>query len=242
MRHCDEETLAALALGEPMNDTDAAHLQACAECRAEATAYAGVAARVPAAARVYLEEPPARVWDAIVAQVASESDAAPGSEEPLVLRAPRESRRPRREPSRLFKPWIVAAAAAAGAIVGGVGVGMVVSQPGAVETQLVAQGDLANLATEDAAGTARVERREDGTEVLVIDTTYEEVDGALEVWLIDTDVQGMVSLGFLTADHGEFVIPAGYAVDAFPIVDISVEPPDGDPTHSGDSVTRGILG
>lgn len=28
---------------------------------------------------------------------------------------------------------------------------------------------------------------------------------------------------------------------AFPIVDISAEPLDGVPTHSGDSVTRGVL-
>ena len=82
----------------------------------------------------------------------------------------------------------------------------------------------------------------DGTRVLVVDTTAPQVDDAdLEVWLIDPNIEGMVSLGFLTSDTAEFEIPAGYAVADYPIVDVSVEPRDGVPTHSGDSVTRGVL-
>jgi hypothetical protein len=40
---------------------------------------------------------------------------------------------------------------------------------------------------------------------------------------------------------GRFVIPPGVATDSFPIVDLSIEPADGVPTHSGKSVLRGEL-
>ena len=39
----------------------------------------------------------------------------------------------------------------------------------------------------------------------------------------------------------EFAIPAGVDVGDFPIVDVSLEPFDGDPTHSGDSIVRGQI-
>ncbi len=64
--------------------------------------------------------------------------------------------------------------------------------------------------------------------------------GYLELWLIDPTVTRLVSLGPLRTD-GIYDIPAGVDPAAFPIVDVSVEPVDGDPTHSGDSVLRGEL-
>ena len=66
-------------------------------------------------------------------------------------------------------------------------------------------------------------------------------DGYREVWLIDANVEGMVSLGILDGSSGQFVIPDGVEVGDFPIVDVSWEPLDGDPTHSGDSIVRGQI-
>jgi anti-sigma-K factor RskA len=65
-------------------------------------------------------------------------------------------------------------------------------------------------------------------------------DGFLEVWVIDTAVERLVSLGPARAD-GLYDLPPGLDPQAFPIVDVSVEPIDGDPTHSGDSLLRGQL-
>ena len=65
-------------------------------------------------------------------------------------------------------------------------------------------------------------------------------DGYLELWLIDPTVSRLVSLGPLRAD-GIYDVPAGVDPAQFPIVDVSVEPVDGNPTHSGDSVLRGQL-
>ncbi|WP_062381740.1 anti-sigma factor [Demequina pelophila] len=245
MRHCDDEVLAALAFGDPVGAEDSAHVESCAACRAEvAELRAFQEVLVEAGAEGPLAAPPARVWEGIQAELAQ--DEATGRRPEAILRAEPVSlaeRRARREPRHLFKPWIVGAAAAAGVVVGGVGVGLVMAGGDSSPQQaVVAQAGLADLATERSVGEARVERRDDGTEVLVIETEYAPAEGgALEVWLIEPEIVGMVSLGFLTADAQEFEIPAGYDVAAFPIVDISVEPSDGDPTHSGDSVTRGVL-
>ncbi|WP_062524464.1 anti-sigma factor [Demequina rhizosphaerae] len=237
MRHCDDEVLAALALGEPVDASDAAHVDSCETCAREVAELRELQGTLVDAGTVGpLVAPPDGVWEGIDARVAAEDEADDPSVVPLTA-----GRRPRRVPDRTFAGWVVGAAAAVGVVIGGAVVALALRDSGP-EQSLVATAELADLATEEDAGTALVERRDDGTEVLVIDTAYvPAAEGSLEVWLIDPDVVGMVSLGFLTGDHAEFEIPAGYDVASFPIVDISVEPADGDPTHSGDSITRGIL-
>ncbi len=63
----------------------------------------------------------------------------------------------------------------------------------------------------------------------------------LELWVINGDVSDMHSLGNVTENDGRFALPAGVSADDFPIVDISIEPDDGDETHSGQSVLRGVF-
>jgi anti-sigma-K factor RskA len=65
--------------------------------------------------------------------------------------------------------------------------------------------------------------------------------GFLEVWLIDPSVSRMFALGTLEGDSGSLPIPDGVDIAAYPIVDISLEPYDGSPAHSGDSIARGSL-
>lgn len=62
----------------------------------------------------------------------------------------------------------------------------------------------------------------------------------LELWVINSDVSDMHSLGLITTS-GLFELPEGVTSDGFPIVDISIEPRDGDVKHSGRSVLRGVL-
>lgn len=64
----------------------------------------------------------------------------------------------------------------------------------------------------------------------------------LELWVINGDVSNMFSLGTISQDTGRFPIPYGVTANEYPIVDISIEPEDGDATHSGQSVLRGVLG
>ena len=65
-------------------------------------------------------------------------------------------------------------------------------------------------------------------------------DGYLELWLLDSSATRLVSLGPLR-DDGLYDVPTGVDPGEFPVVDVSVEPVDGDPTHSGQSVLRGQL-
>lgn len=62
----------------------------------------------------------------------------------------------------------------------------------------------------------------------------------LELWMIDTNVKGMVSIGIVD-QAGDYELPTGLRFADFPIVDISSEPYDGNPTHSGHSLLRGTL-
>jgi hypothetical protein len=139
--------------------------------------------------------------------------------------------------------WLIGIAAGVAGIATGAAVVAGLIRDPVATGDVVAQAALTDLASEADAGTAKVEVLDDGTRVLVLDTDFEDIpDAYLEVWLIDPNIEGMVSLGHLTQADEQFVIPEGFDVAAFPIVDISVEPLDGVPTHSGDSVTRGVLG
>ena len=51
-----------------------------------------------------------------------------------------------------------------------------------------------------------------------------------------------MSLGPLPVDGmGEFFLPQGLLAAGYRIIDVSQEPADGDPSHSGVSVVRGAL-
>ena len=66
--------------------------------------------------------------------------------------------------------------------------------------------------------------------------------GIREVWLINLDGTRMVSLGLpARGEEGDFEFPARLLDEGYQIVDISYEPGDGDPAHSGQSLARGTL-
>jgi hypothetical protein len=82
----------------------------------------------------------------------------------------------------------------------------------------------------------------DDQRVLEVDVSdLTKGDGFYEVWLLDANAQRLVSLGLLEGDTGRFPLPDQVDVSEFPVVDVSIEPVDGDPAHSGDSVVRGTL-
>lgn len=246
MSHLDDELLAALAASDSPDTRH--HTASLIEALENAQS----------ADAVTIESPPESVWQGIRSEAflsdddADEADEAGARSSVATLTAERQTRSAQRRSSsaqapsaRARRTWaapgMMAAAAVAG-VLAGVGGTLVVTQSGASAGTTVASAPLADLTTDGSAGEAMVEVRDDGTRVLVVSTDYQPVDDAyLEVWLIDTDVDGMISLGHLTDDSGEFVIPDGFDFTAYPIVDISVEPNDGVPTHSGVSITRGIL-
>ena len=103
------------------------------------------------------------------------------------------------------------------------------------------------LGARSRAGAELVE--EDGRHSIDIvdsDLPDPEAGADLEVWLIRPDAEGnvadLVSLGLVDPDEpGSLTVPSGYDPAAYFVVDISVEPRDGDASHSGRSILRGPL-
>lgn len=237
MEHVDDETLALLALGEAASDADRAHVDACERCGDElATLTSAVAAGRGLTPADALEAPSPQVWQRITADLglgAPLTEAEPG----VGVVTPLRPARPRRT------GWLVAAAAAAGLVVGGVGVQALngVGTPDDAGS-VVARAALEPLPGWDASGAAVVEESDDGELTLVLTLDGQPDDaGFREVWLIDRDVTRLISLGVLEGSEGRFTLPRGVDLADFAVVDVSEEPYDGDPAHSGDSIIRGIL-
>lgn len=221
MKHCDIDDLALIALGEsPLSGDEAAHLAECPECLDEVEHFAAVARAARPA--VTLQSPPNRVWDAIQRDLA---------DVPVLT-------------ARAKRRWTgLAAAAVAGAVIGGGVVAVATQVPGPGES-VVAEAALNPLPDGPDPGTTGVAllTSADGRYTLHVDATdLPTPDGYYEVWLLDPQHTGLVAVG--TIEPGQagavFTVPEGVDVSTFNNVDISVEPFDGDPAHSSVSVLRG---
>jgi hypothetical protein len=260
VQHSDPDVLALVALGERPPAADAEHLLECERCRADVDELR----QVVSAVRVDVRPgppvaPPARVWQDIAAATGVRATprlelpgvpsaaSSPGSPVPRPRSDELALRRRRRAGTGVRALVSVAAAALVVGAVGGV-VGSrlldrepVVAQPSG--RQVVAQVVLSNLqpAATHASGSASVVNTGSGRRLVLDVSQLSPVPGRFyEVWLIDKNVKKMVSLGILDGSTGQFVIPDGVDVSAYPIVDVSVQQP-GDPKHSGDSVLRGVI-
>jgi anti-sigma-K factor RskA len=139
--------------------------------------------------------------------------------------------------------WSLVAAAAAVAVVT---FGATTALLNRDNTETVSSSVLSNegLSPRGAATTANAELKRDGTNFeleVELDDAPTLSNSYLELWIIDRNVAAMVSLGPFRGS-GRYLIPAGVDPGVYPIVDISIEPADGVPTHSGESVVRGTLG
>jgi hypothetical protein len=147
-------------------------------------------------------------------------------------------------------PLWFAAVAAALALLAGVGLGRWgtsgTEAPEAVPPvdtgTVVAAATLTALDSDADRGEASAVRSEDTFAIRVSATELGDGPGVHEVWLINVDGVRMISIGLLASgDEGEFAVPMELIDEGYRIVDISVEPDDGDPTHSGVSLARGEL-
>ncbi|ACQ81712.1 conserved hypothetical protein [Beutenbergia cavernae DSM 12333] len=243
MSHPDREDLSAWAVDGTMPDDAHLHVDSCDECQEELAALR----RIAEAGRMRsgeLATPAPHVWDRIAAELAlSAPSAQPDGAAPPPTTGrpdgdggdPAAETRPRawwRRPTA----WIAAAAFAVGAI-GAVLVERAL-RPGPAE--IIATAELVPLPGWDDAGRADLEVEGQGR-VLAVDLATAPDEGYREVWLISSDLERLISLGVLTGTTGRFDIPDGIDLDDFAIVDVSAEPLDGDPAHSGDSIARGEL-
>jgi hypothetical protein len=240
VQHCTPEQLALAALREPLPDEDAAHLDVCAVCQAEvASLRRGVdAVAVPQlAAPTASVPPPAHVWDAIVA--ATGVSTTPTAE-PAAVPAPSADAEVLPFRSRRRPLLLVAASVVVGAVVGAGAVAVLSDDGDGVEA--VETVALDPLADNDASGRAEVVVRDDGSRALEVQLTAPALtDGYYEVWLIEPSITDMVPLGIARSGTQTFELPPDLDLSEFPLIDVSQEPLDGNPLHSGVSVARGEL-
>ncbi|SNS87413.1 Anti-sigma-K factor rskA [Geodermatophilus saharensis] len=261
MPHCTPEELALAALREPLPDDAAAHLAGCASCTGEVSRlrravdvlavpeladpgppvapppalWAGIAAATgvataPRPGVVAASAPPADpVPDVPPAPLVPAARPEPGPVAPVVPLRPRRSR--------------LLLAAAAALVVGlGIGAGAVALSGRDDDGVAVAEAVLDPLEDSGASGSAAVVEREDGTRVLRVELAADAPpEGYYEAWLLTESVTGLVPLGVVRPGTEDFQLPAGLDLGEYPVVDVSVEPLDGDPAHSGLSVARGQL-
>ena len=164
--------------------------------------------------------PPPELWERIEA----------ATSEPDVVVAFERPRRRRR--------WAGIVLGAAAAVVAIVVAAIAVGDTGDDATVVTAV-DLERLG-ESGAGRAELVEHDDTLQIRLQTEGLDPGDGYLELWLIDPTVSRLVSLGPLR-DDGTYDLPAHLDPAAFPIVDVSIEPVDGNPAHSGNSVLRGEL-
>ncbi len=189
-----------------------------------------------------LVAPPAEVWVGIESALDADRTA-----EPVANIVSISSRR-----NRWIAPALAVAAAAVLAVAGIV----VFSGRGSSTPDVLASAQLAFDADrfdplgENASATVSLIDADNRLE-LTIDQADLPTDlsepADLEIWLIEPDADGnvvdLVSLGVVHPDDDAetFPVPAGYDPAVYTVVDISVEPRDGNHDHSGRSILRGAL-
>lgn len=233
MLHSDADVLALRALGEPIPQGDQDHLASCAHCQSELDQLRAV---VTTARQVGPGDVPAAAPDAVWERIAKDLDLAGDADDraagPSLLR-----------PRRPLRWALVAAAAALVGVVAGIGGAALLSGRGTDPAgRVVASTDLSPVSDAVTHGTATLRDTPGGR---VLDVDLQDLptgSGYVEVWLMNADDGGAVSLGTVDrAGTSALTVPAGLPLDAFPYVDVSFEPWDGDPAHSTDSIARGRL-
>lgn len=263
MSHVSEDRLVDLALGAAPDTAEHDHLVGCLTCTAAHSALVDTVSATRRSGRELLVAPPPRVWDAIRAQldidvatdVATEVDTQIGTradshidtrldtERSLAPVTRIDGRRAGR--SRMPTTWLLAAACVLGILLG-VGGSTVVSrltgEPEPSEVT-VASASLAPLDSPQTMGVASLLDRDEGLRLDVPDLGLDPGDGFLEVWLINRDLTRMISIGVIPVDATGVVLPVSQRLidEGYVIVDISREPFDDQPAHSGDTLVRGEL-
>lgn len=235
--HLTDQQLAEVAVEGSTSDTRVMeHLSGCASCRAGVADLRRLTGLL--SEPVEILAPPASLWSRVEDSI-RESTAEQGS-------APRVSGG--HVARRRRATWGAALAGLAiGAVLGGAAV-TATSNPGDTPDQdptssLVAVGtaDLEPVGRTTMHGEAVMERDQDGNLELHVDVSELADDGYLEVWLRDENATRLVSLGAVTSTSTAVDVPDGLDLDEFPVVDVSHEHFDGDPTHGGETLLAGTM-
>ena len=208
------------------------------------------------------QEPPPGLWDQIAQRIedgaiddeaeseaiehgASEDDAA------LIDLSERRTEAPATtydEPASAdltetsgFSPSLLLVAAAALLIVV-LGASFFLADGGS-NSNVIYAGDISNADLPEAFdGTASVVVEIDDAPMIEISFNDElPSDQLVEVWIMRADLSAWETVGLVEDGVTTWDWPAGFSPEEYPLIDISIEPDDGDPSHSGRSILRGEL-
>lgn len=228
-----DDLVVRAALGEPLTAEERDQLDADPALQDEVARLSEVVALAEEAPEDVVDDASLdHLWAGIAAQAFGDTDTSGA--------APMDADEHSAEviPLRRAAPWVALSAVAAGiAIIAA----LVAVGPFADDAPTpVAVADLAPFADAPVDAVEGQFVTTDGTATLQLDLSAlpPRDDAFYEVWLLDADTGRMVSLGPARPDD-TYALPQGVEVGDYPSVDVSVEPQDGDPTHSGDSVLRG---
>ncbi len=264
-RHPDDDTLAVVALGEHDDADVAGHVAGCGRCRAEVQSLAEVVrvGRSFGGSDEATLMPPRSVWERIAAEVGIDAALLPSTPDRALDVASREtataapithlSEYPSRSAAstaggrgstsgrRPSRTGLVVAASVIGALLGvGATLGWQALDEGS--PAVLASTTLAPLPEKVGTGTAEVRSAGGRRELDLSLDAAAPAEGFLQVWLLSSsDDERMVLLGVLEGGSGSFVLPPGVQLEDYPVVDVSIEPYDGDPLHSRNSLVQGTL-
>lgn len=244
--HAPDDLLALHAMGDPLPEAMGRHVAACRQCQSELDQWADVVATARSTTREDVPLAPSEeVWQGITAELGlSGAYPEPQTSGTAVVAQLVSIDKERR---RWSTSWLVAASVAGiigGAVLTGGGFAFNSSDPESVPVAappIVASTSLAALPKHEGDGQAEIVRTPDGKELVVDVSHLSAGKGFYEVWLIDPETFEMIGLGALSHDAGRFPIPDGLDLSRYTVVDVSLEPFDGDPVHSRDSIVRGEL-
>lgn len=246
MEHTDEETLALMAIGESPSAPDDEHVRTCARCSRELQALSHVAStmKAPGPDERDLLTPPADLWDSIASELhlSTQSRLAPaGSDLPeTAVSHPGDDSRPKRPKARRLGRFGVALAACAALL--GAAAGSTITWWITRDNSSVSAVDGRRLDSLQAssAGYARLSGNNGHRLLKITVEGLPKTSGYFEVWLMDRSHTKLVSMGVLGPD-GSATLPVPDNIDLreYSVVDVSVQPYNGKPDHSGDSLVRG---
>ncbi|MER6678767.1 anti-sigma factor [Streptomyces sp. NPDC000983] len=259
MEHTDDDTLTLVALGQDPSPSVSRHLGECDRCRRELDQLRRVTAamKAPSAEDDDLLEPPAELWDSIARELsldAPDDEATPtDGMHPLAAPLPAaeglaasaepsvNGHRPPDKRRRLARFTVALAACAAllGAAAGST-VTWWITQNNTAEAPSAEDGNRLDSLQANSAGYASLSDS-DGQRTLDITVKgLPETSGYFEVWLMDRSHTKLISMGVLGPDgHATLPVPDNVDLNEYSEVDVSVQPYNGKPDHSGDSLVRG---
>ena len=251
MTHLSSDRLAGGVLGteEAFTEAEQNHLASCAQCSEEFAELGRIADLTRQPEHVDPQLVPNAVWQSVQAQLgistaaASTTTSAAGT----AMTATAEPTPPTtltQRPDRTFRKrrsLLIAALAAAFGLIIGAGITTVATRD---RVEVTSRVSLEALPGHTGHGTAELITDEGQPELRVKIDAPTTPDRYREVWLINTDGERMYTLGVLPEDgRASYPLPPELAgqLQGFTIVDVSIEPYDGNPAHSRDSQVRGVL-